>query len=179
MVQNSFFLLLYFFNISLFSVFLPSPPFESLFALYTMVLAPFSPSTCESSVGSFPVPFRPSLNLLLLAIRLLVYCSRPPRTEVPRWSDKKVFFISHCLWERSHNVQAPLSKRPRIRKRVENPSRLVNVRRKPLTLIAFLDILLRLFLHVQPPVSLGKSPVRQGSLSCMTSTNPFVQLIQK
>ena len=50
-------------------------PFESLFALYTMVFAPFSPSTCESGVESFPVPFRPFLNFLLLAIRLLVYCS--------------------------------------------------------------------------------------------------------
>ena len=50
-------------------------PFESFFTLYTMVFAPFSPSTCESGVGSFPVPFHPSLNLLLLAIRLLVYCS--------------------------------------------------------------------------------------------------------
>ena len=49
--------------------------FESLFVLYTMVFAPFSPSTCESGVGSFSVPFRPSLNLLLLAIKLLVYCS--------------------------------------------------------------------------------------------------------
>ena len=49
--------------------------FESLFVLYTMVFAPFSPSTCESSVGNFPVPSRPSLNLLLLAVRLLVYCS--------------------------------------------------------------------------------------------------------
>ena len=49
--------------------------FESHFVLYTMVFAPFSPSTCVSGVGNFPVPFRPSLNLLLLAVRLLVYCS--------------------------------------------------------------------------------------------------------
>ena len=49
--------------------------FESLFVLYTMVFAPFSPSTCELGVWSFSVPFRPSLNLLLLAVRLLVYCS--------------------------------------------------------------------------------------------------------
>ena len=49
--------------------------FESLFVLYTMVFAPFSPSACVSGVGSFFVPFRPSLNLLLLAVRLLVYCS--------------------------------------------------------------------------------------------------------
>ena len=49
--------------------------FESLFVLYTMIFAPLSPSTCESGDGSFSVPFRPSLNLLLLTIRLLVYCS--------------------------------------------------------------------------------------------------------
>ena len=49
--------------------------FESLFVLYTMIFAPFSPSTCESGVESFSVPFRPSLNLLLLVIRLLVYYS--------------------------------------------------------------------------------------------------------
>ena len=49
--------------------------FESIFVLYTMVFAPLSLSTCESGVGSFPVPFCPSLNLLLLTIRLLVYCS--------------------------------------------------------------------------------------------------------
>ena len=49
--------------------------FESLFVLYTMVFAPYSPSTCESGVGSSPVPSRTSLNFLLLAIRLLVYCS--------------------------------------------------------------------------------------------------------
>ena len=55
--------------------FSPSPFFESLFVLYTMVFSPFSPSTCESGVGSFPVPSRPSLNLLLLAVRLLVYYS--------------------------------------------------------------------------------------------------------
>ena len=62
------------FALSCFSFSVP-PSFESLFVLYTMVFAPFSPSTCESGVGSFPVPFRPSLNLLLLAVRLLVYCS--------------------------------------------------------------------------------------------------------
>ena len=60
---------------SLFVFFFRALLFESLFVLYTMVFAPLSPSTCESSVGSFSVPFRPSLNLLLLAVRLLVYCS--------------------------------------------------------------------------------------------------------
>ena len=62
-------------SFALFLFFLRPPSFESLFVLYTMVFAPVSPSTCESGVGSFLVPFRPSLNLLLLAVRLLVYCS--------------------------------------------------------------------------------------------------------
>ena len=59
----------------LFLFFFRPPLFESLFVLYTMVFAPLSPSTCESGVGSFSVPCRPSLNLLLLAVRLLVYYS--------------------------------------------------------------------------------------------------------
>ena len=62
------------FTLFLFFFFRPLS-FESLFVLYTMVFVPFSSSTCESGVGSFSVPFRPSLNLLLLAVRLLVYYS--------------------------------------------------------------------------------------------------------
>ena len=62
------------FTLSCFSFSVP-PSFESFFVLYTMVFAPFSPSTCESGVESFPIPFRPSLNLPLLPVRLLVYCS--------------------------------------------------------------------------------------------------------
>ena len=50
-----------------------TPLFDFIFVLYTMVFAPFLPSTCESGVGSFPIPSRTSLNLLLLAVRLLVY----------------------------------------------------------------------------------------------------------
>ena len=49
--------------------------FLSLFVLYTTVFTPISPPTCESGVQSFSVPFHPSLNLLLLAVRLLVHCS--------------------------------------------------------------------------------------------------------
>ena len=56
------------FTIFLFFFFHPLS-FESLFVLYTMIFAPFSPSTCESGVESFSVPFRPSLNLLLLAVK--------------------------------------------------------------------------------------------------------------
>ena len=63
------------FALFLFFLFLSPPFLESFFVLYTMVFVPFSPSTCESGVESFSVPFRPSLNFLLLAVRLLVYCS--------------------------------------------------------------------------------------------------------
>ena len=49
--------------------------FLSLFVLYTTVFTPISPPTCESGVQSFSVPFRLSLNILLLTVRLLVHCS--------------------------------------------------------------------------------------------------------
>ena len=68
------FLLLYFFNLPFPFCFSSSFCFSFLFLLYTMVFVPSSLSTCESGVGSFPVPSRTSLNLLLLAVRLLVYC---------------------------------------------------------------------------------------------------------
>ena len=51
--------------------FFVSPFFESIFMLYTMVFALFSPSTCESGVGSFSVPSLPSLNLSCKAACLL------------------------------------------------------------------------------------------------------------
>ena len=54
------------FSISLFFLF--------FFLLYIMVVVPYSLSTCESGVVSFSVPSRTSLNLLLLTVRLLVYC---------------------------------------------------------------------------------------------------------
>ena len=47
---------------SLFVFFLPSSLFESLFVLYTMVFASFSPSMCESGIGSFFVPLSPLLE---------------------------------------------------------------------------------------------------------------------
>ena len=57
------------------SIFLPPLSFHSFFLLYTMVFVSYSLSMCESGVGSFHVPSRTSLNLLLLAVRLLIYCS--------------------------------------------------------------------------------------------------------
>ena len=76
-MKNSSFLLLYFFHLMLsflVCVFSPSPFFESLFVLYTMVFAPFSPSTCESGVGSFscsPSPFLEPSTLSCKAACLL------------------------------------------------------------------------------------------------------------
>ena len=72
-----FFLFLYYClsstSLLLFSLFFSY--FSFIFLLYTMVSVPYPLSMCESGVGSFPVPSRTSLNLLLLAVRLLVYCS--------------------------------------------------------------------------------------------------------
>ena len=84
-----------------------------------------------------------------------------------------MFFISYHFGERSHNVQAPLSKWPRARKRIENSSKLVNIWHEPLTLITFLNVFLRLLLHTWSLISLGNSPMRQGSSSGVTPTNPF------
>ena len=62
-IWNSFFLLLSFFHLSLFSSPFPSFFFfffffslQSLFVLYIVVLVPFSLSTCESGVGGFFCP---------------------------------------------------------------------------------------------------------------------------
>ena len=76
-IWNSFFLLLSFFNLSFFSSFSFFVPLSlNPFSCYILwFFLSFSPSTCELGVGSFSVPFRSSLNLLLLAVRLLVYCS--------------------------------------------------------------------------------------------------------
>ena len=72
-----FFLFLYYClsstSLLLFSLFFSY--FSFIFLLYTMVSVPYPLSTCESRVGSFSVSSRTSLNLLLLAVRLLVYCS--------------------------------------------------------------------------------------------------------
>ena len=62
-------------HFSLFLFFFCPPLFESLFVLYTMVFASFSPSTCESGVESFLCPLSPLLEPSPLAVRLLIYCS--------------------------------------------------------------------------------------------------------
>ena len=80
------------FALSCFSFSVP-PSFESIFVLYTMVFVPFSPSTSKSGVGSFFFSVLPllSLNLLLLAVRLLVYCSGITSTLM--WSESQLSSI--------------------------------------------------------------------------------------
>ena len=56
-------------------IFSTSPFFLFFFLLYIMVVVPYSLSTCESGVGSFPVSSHISLNLLLLVVRMLIYRS--------------------------------------------------------------------------------------------------------
>ena len=75
-------------------------------------------------------------------------------------ADQQVLFVFECFRERTYNVQALLSKRPRARKRIENPSRLVNVWSESLILITFFDIFFRFFMHAWPPISLSNGPVR-------------------
>ena len=50
-----------------------------------------------------------------------------------------------------YNIQTPLSKRPRTRQRIKNPSRLVNVWDKFLALITLLHVLLCFLLYIWPP----------------------------
>ena len=75
-------------------------------------------------------------------------------------ADQQVLFVSKCFRERTYNVQAPLSKRPKAGKRIEIFSMLVNVWSESLTLITFSGIFLRFFLHAWPLVSLSNGSVR-------------------
>ena len=89
-------------------------------------------------------------------------------------ADQQPFLIPCCLRERSYNIQAPLSKWPRAGQRIKDSSWLMNVWGKSLALVTFLHIFLCYLLHVQPPISMCKDSVRQGSTSCVVSTNPFM-----
>ena len=86
-------------------------------------------------------------------------------------SDYYVSLIPCCFGERTDNIKTPLSKRPGAGERVKDSSGLVDIWGESLTLITLLCIFLGLPLHVRPPVSLGKCPVRQQSSSGVTSTN--------
>ena len=75
-------------------------------------------------------------------------------------SDYYVSLISCRFGERTDNIKTPLSKRPGARERVKDSFGLVDIWGKSLALITLLCIFLGLPLHVRPPVSLGKCPVR-------------------
>ena len=71
--------------------------------------------------------------------------------------DKKPSSVYSSSRKWSHNVQAPLDKWPRTREWIQNPSRLMNIRGVPLTLIILINVILGSFLHTWPPISLVKS----------------------
>ena len=91
-------------------------------------------------------------------------------------ADQKPSPVFCFFGEGPYNVQASLSKRPETRQRTNNAPWLMNVGSKYLTLVTLLHVFLCFSLHIGPPISLSKSLVRQGSTSCMASTNPFAQL---
>ena len=94
-------------------------------------------------------------------------------------ANQQISLISCFLGEGAYNIQSPLGERPWAGQRVKNPSWLMDIRGKSLALITFLNILQSFLLHSQPPISLGKGSMRQGSSSCMALTDPFVQLFKQ
>ena len=89
-------------------------------------------------------------------------------------ADQQIPLISYCLREKTYNVQAPLSKRPRVGQRVKDSSWLMNVWCKSLALVTLLHMLLCFPLHIWPPIALGKGLVRQRFASCVAPTNSFM-----
>ena len=89
-------------------------------------------------------------------------------------ANQQIPFIPCCLRERTYNVQAPLSERPRAGQRIKNSSWLMNVGCKSLALVTLLHILLCFPLHIWPPIALSEGPVRQRFVSCVASTNAFM-----
>ena len=99
---------------------------------------------------------KPSDNVLPhkpLDIHVLDVCQRFSFNQKPP-------FISYCFEERSHNVQAPLGKRPWARQEVKNAPGLMDVRSKSLALVTLLHVLLFLSLHIRSSISLSEGPVR-------------------
>ena len=65
-------------------------------------------------------------------------------------------------------------KRPRARQRIGDTPWLMNIWAKSLALVILLYVLLCFLLHVRLSISLSEGFVRQGSASCVASTNPFM-----
>ena len=69
---------------------------------------------------------------------------------------QQLSLIPYCPRKRSYNIQAPLSKRPKVRKRIEDAPWLMNIWDKSLTLVTLLYVLLCFLLHIRPPISLSE-----------------------
>ena len=94
-------------------------------------------------------------------------------SEVIRAS-QQISFIPCCLRERTYNVQAPLSKRPRAGQRIKDSFGLMNVWCKSLALVTLLHILLFFLLHIWPSIALSEGPIRQRTAPRVASINPFM-----
>ena len=88
--------------------------------------------------------------------------------------NQQISFIPCCLREKANNVQALLSKRPRVEQRIKDSSGLMNVWCKCLSLVTLLHIFLCFFLHIWLPMALSEDPVRQRSAPCVAFTNLFM-----
>ena len=98
----------------------------------------------------------PNKSLAIHVSDIRQWFSFNPLGEVIR-ADQQISFIPCCLRERTYNIQAPLSKRPRAGQRIKDSSRLMNAWGKSLALVTFLHILLCLPLHIWLPISLVKA----------------------
>ena len=96
-----------------------------------------------------------------------------PLGEVIR-TDQQPSLIPCYPRKMSYNIQALLSKRPRARQMIEDTLWLMNIWGKFLTLVTLLYVLFCFLLHIRPLISLSEGSVRQGSVLCVASTNPFM-----
>ena len=87
---------------------------------------------------------------------------------------KKLPSVPYCLGKWSYYIQTPLSKWPRAGKWIQDSPWLMNIWSIFLTLVTLPHIILRSFLHVRPPISLGKCSMGQRSPLCLTTTYPFM-----
>ena len=92
-----------------------------------------------------------------------------PLGEVIR-ANQYISFIPCCLIEKPYNILPPLSERPGTGQGIEDPSRLVNVWGKFLTLVTLFHIVLCFFLHIRPPIALCKGPVWLPQISSCNSS---------
>ena len=117
--------------------------------------------------------FFPNKSLCIRIPDICQWFSFNPLGEVIR-ADQQISFIPCYIRERTYNVQAPFSKRPRAGQRIKDSSELMNVWCKSLALVTLLHILLYFLLHIWLPIALSEGPVRQRFAPRVASTNPFM-----